>query len=212
MFLVLIGMLIYFGLGIVLMFLVYRRMAKQERSWRVRIGAVLAVAFVVWAIPYGDHTLGKIEFKILCEKEAGLRIYRTASDVEGFRSPFASGNTPRQLGYRFVEEVHASGTIMRYTLQNDGRTVEERTSTPISRYVVDQKASMIGIQISRSEISIVDLKTNGKLAEYVEFGHHGGWFARQLAAMHAYRAICPAEPFSLSKLIRDVLKPRIEGK
>jgi hypothetical protein len=211
-FLILIGLLIYFGLGIALMFVAYRRMAKQKRSWRTRIGVVVAIGFVVWAIPYGDHTLGKIEFKMHCAREAGLRIYRTVSGVEGFRSPFASGNTPRQLGYNFVEEMQSNGKITRHTLQNDGRTITEAVQIPISRYAVDRKSSMIGVQISRGEYSIIDLKTNEKLAEYVQFGHLGGWFARQLAAMHAYRSVCPPEAFSLSKLIRDVLRPRNEGK
>lgn len=165
MFLILIGLLIYFGLGIALMFVAYRWMAGKGRSWRARIGVVLVIGLVVWAIPYGDHTLGKIEFKMHCAREAGLRIFRVVSDVEGFRSPFASGNTPRQLGYNFVEEMQSNGTITRHTLQSDGRIIKEAAPIPISRYVVDLKSSMIGVQISRSQYFIIDLKTNEKLAE-----------------------------------------------
>jgi hypothetical protein len=207
-FLVLIGMLIYFGLGILLTFVVYRRMAKQGRSWRVRVGAVLTVAFVVWAIPYGDHTLGKIEFKILCGKEAGLRIYRSVSDVEGYRSPWVSNDSPKAHGYVFAEQINRDGTVTRYTLRSNGTVTEERGAKPVSRYVLDRRQIAINSQITRSEYFIVDSKTNEKLAERVGFGHHGGWLPRQLAAMHTYHAACPSEPFSMGRFLREVLMPK----
>lgn len=208
MFLILIGLLIYFGLGIALMFVAYRWMAKRGRSWRARIAVVLAIGFVLWAIPYGDHTLGKIEFRTLCEKDIGLRIYRKESNVEGYRSPSGTRNTPLEEGYRFFEKMNPDGTVTRYTLQGDKRVIEERDVTPTSRYLVDRKRSVINAQITRSETFVVDVTNNEKLAEYVSYAHHGGWFARQLAAMHAYSAVCPPKPFYL--VARDVLKPKGE--
>lgn len=210
MFLVLIAGIVYFALGIALIVKIYSNMTEEGRSLRARAITVLLIGLVVWAIPYGDHTIGKIHFKILCEKEAGLRIYRTVSNVEGFRSPFASGNTPRQLGYKFVEEMHSNGTTTRFTVLSDNRVIEEQLAAPTSRYIVDRKTSKISTQVTRSEYSIIDGKINEKLAEYIQFGHHGGWLPRQLAAMHAYRAVCPPEPFNLSKLILDVLKPTMQ--
>ena len=207
MFLVLIVVLGYFLAGLVAVIVLARSLARREISLVWKIGAPLGLAFVVWAIPYGDHMVGKFKFQKLCEVEAGLRIYKVANGVKGFRSSFAAKSTPRDLGYQYVERINSNGSVDRYSVQSDGKVVEEKSVTPVSRYEFSIVQSKLETQISRKSEAVVDLLNQEKLAEYIEYGHAGGWLYRQLAGMHAYRNICPAGGMSPALIIQSVLKP-----
>ena len=206
MFLAFVLLLAYFAAGTALAVTVYRKMKGQDHSLRARLGVMFAIIVAVWAIPYGDHTLGKIQFILLCGEDSGLRVFRTAMNVEGFRSLSGSANTPIQLGYKFFEKITSDGSIIRYEVGDKGQITEQRKATPRSRYLVSRKETSISMQIIRIEDVIVDLKTNERLAEFVQYGHRGGWLNRQFAAMHAYRVSCPAQPVNFGKVILDVLR------
>lgn len=215
MFLVFIAVMVYFGLGIVLMFVAYRRMVKRGRSLAVRLGVVLLIGFIVWAIPYGDHTLGKLEFESLCKKEGGEHITRTATDVEGFMwSLFEqpAGN-PRELGYQFVEgKVNQNGLTSRLSATPDSSYVMEKNVTPISRYVFNLSRTTENTQIERVTDTIVDRVTGEELAHRTEFLHRGGWLMRSLASMNAYSVVCPSRPKHESEtilFIKKVLKAKV---
>lgn len=206
MFLAFVLLLAYFVSGTALAVTVYRRMKGKNRSLRARLGVSFAIIFVVWAIPYGDHTLGKIQFILLCSEDSGLRVFRTVINVEGFRSISGSANTPVQLGYKFFEKITSDGSIIRYEVGDKGQVTEKRKAIPRSRYLVGRKETNISLQIIRIEDVIVDLKNNERLAEFVQYGHRGGWLNRQFGAMHAYHVSCPAQSVNFGKVILDVLR------
>jgi hypothetical protein len=200
------ALIAYFAIGAAIALIAYRGMRERKQSLSARVAVVSVIAFIVWVIPYGDHTWGKIHFKWLCGQDAGVRVFRTAMDVEGFRSLSGSANTPLQLGYKFFEKINSDGTITRYEVQDNGQVAERRAVIPLSRYLINRKEMNLSVQIIRIEDVIVDLKTNERLAESVEYGHRGGWLVRQFGAMHAYRLTCPSEPVNFGKVMREVLR------
>ena len=211
MFLVLIGVILYFGVGIVLMILLYRLLAKQGRSWRVRIGAAFALGFVVWAIPYGDHTVGKIYFNRLCNEEGGERIARTVEGVDGYMSVFGvPSRRPEDRGYRFYEDtVDKKGMTTRAMVNPDGSFVIEKNVAPISRYIVKWNRTSDNVQIERITTTIEDRVSGETLARRTAFLHRGGWLMRSLEAMNAYGASCPPGPTDAGatiSLIKKVLR------
>ncbi|TAK52260.1 MAG: hypothetical protein EPO27_01570 [Betaproteobacteria bacterium] len=210
MFLVLMGLTIYFALGVVLTAVMYHQLAKRSQTRVVRFTAVTAVAIVLWAVPYGDHMLGKLEFNALCRNKSGLQVNRVVRDVEGFQGQalFASGDLLKEWGYKFSEVPLPNGLVIRYTLGENGEVSEERNVKATARYRISLTETNLDDQISRTEYSILDLTQDELLATYVTFGHSGGWFQRQLSAMHAYRNWCPKEQFSITAFMRNVLVPR----
>lgn len=215
MFLVFIAVMVYFGLGIVLMFVAYRRMVKRGRSLAVRLGVVLLIGLIIWAIPYGDHMAGKIYFNWLCKKEGGERIARTVEDVEGYMWVFGvPSRKPEGRGYRFYEDrVDKKGMTTRATVTTDGSFVVEKNVSPISRYIVKRNRLLENVQIARVTDNIEDRVTGEELARYTEFQHRGGWLMRSLEAMNAYGVVCPTRPkddIPAMLLVQRVLKPKFQ--
>lgn len=208
MFLVLIVVLGYFLAGLVAVIVLARSLARREISLVWKIGAPLGLAFVVWAIPYGDHTFGKYKFQRMCTQEAGTRIYKIANQVKGVRSPYGAENTPSEYGYQFWERDNSDGTVDRFSLLDGGTVKSEKRVASISRYRVIQSRYRAGRQFTRTRTTVVDTESNEILAEKVEIGHAGGWLHRQLSDMYSYRAWCPKESPNSSQLARSVLKAK----
>jgi hypothetical protein len=97
--------LIYVVVAATLMVRTHRFASARALSRAWRMTAPLVVLLVALAIPFGDHLVGWLYFRYLCEREAGERIYRTVDGVEGVRWmwPLADRDTARELGYLFVE-------------------------------------------------------------------------------------------------------------
>jgi hypothetical protein len=205
-FLVLIVVLGYFLAGLVAVIVLARSLARREISLVWKIGAPLGLAFVVWAIPYGDHMLGKYEFERLCRAEAGTKVFQVVNNVDGFKSRLSSSKSPKEQGYKYVERVNSNGTVDRYSLSDDGVLKVESKVTSNTPYLVDQSTHMIGRQIIRVEDKISDSRKGKLLAVHVSFGHVGGWLSRQLEGMYVHRDLCPKDPLHYTEFVRSVLK------
>ena len=102
--------------------------ARHGYRWKGKSSALLGVLLIAYAIPFGDHTVGYLYFRHLCEKEAGVKIYRTVSDVEGFWWwPIQSGEMALKYGYAFVEGGVDPKKVRRYEIHGDKVTEYKAT-------------------------------------------------------------------------------------
>ncbi len=187
-------------------------------AWRKKIGAwgkvawVVGMFFVAYAIPFGDHTIGYIHFTRLCDTEAGTRIYRTVSGVEGLLTPNADGQLAQTLGFRFVEQGNISATVARFEIRDD-KIVEIKNTQSISRYVLAHSRSKEMLWSITGQYVITDLNDGKPIAVHTTISYRGGWLVRAvLAGYGGTAAHCPKEVFSVVKFIISVLKPTTEEK
>src|SRR5689334_21752298 len=116
----------FFGVGIMLLYVsIVIAIVLWVLSWNGwkkftawgRAGIVLTVLLIAYAIPFGDHTIGLIKFRKICGERAGIHVYRTVENVDGF-----AWNTGRQVkpytthGFPFYEVVYRKREIYRYVL------------------------------------------------------------------------------------------------
>ena len=142
------------------------------------VGVVLATLFVIYAIPFGDHTLGEIKKHQLCRELGGTKIYQVVENVDGFMwlNSGGPGKPYTTHGYSFYEASALSGEILRYRKRPDGSVDEERVSFPQARYAVRQiPYEYIGKRHSISKFVIIDIKDNKVLASHGTVAYDGGW-------------------------------------
>lgn len=211
MFLVLLTLLIYLSICLAGIVITWRLATKRKVRILNRLLLMVALAFVTWAIPFGDQTWGRFVFRGLCEREAGLKVYQVRAGVEGFRSVYGEDKSYWMAGYRFVEVPYSGSLVTRYARRDDGGIEMMRGVNPIGRYALEEFVTMVGAQISRTERYIIDTQTKEKLATHLSFGHQGGWLNRQLEAMHPSRPSCPAKPFDPNELLMTVIPPAKKG-
>lgn len=171
-------------------------------------GVVLATVFLLYAIPFGDHTVGYLYFRHLCDKEAGVKIQRTVPNVEGFWWwPIQDGEIALKYGYAFVEGGVDPQKGRRYEVL-DATIVEYKDTTIKSRYAFRSSGiANLSMGIQRGGDEIVDLRTGEKLAEELGFQFRGGWMLRKvLSGSGGSSGYCPTNVDYL-KLITTVLKP-----
>jgi hypothetical protein len=128
---------------------------RKLSAWGVT-GAILGVLFVTYAIPFGDHTIGLIKFKRVCEKESGTRIIRTVPGVEGLLSDDADGEMAQRLGYRFVEKGKNRSDVIRYEVVNDKIVKYEHVQSR-SRYFLGRRTIADDGWILKGEYVITDM-------------------------------------------------------
>ena len=115
-------------------------------AWSIRrklgllktIGVVLATLLVIYAIPFGDHTLGEIRKYQLCKEHGGTKIFQVVENVEGFMwaGVGGQGNPPyTTYGYAFIEMIDSGGRINRYTRRSDGSIDNHIVNESQARYV-----------------------------------------------------------------------------
>jgi hypothetical protein len=169
---------------------------------------VIAIAFTVWAkgawkwvvasvfllIPTWDIIPGRIALAHYCEKEGGIKIYRSVDGVEGFLKldERAYEEYFRRYGYKYVEiarEKHdprngqlADTEYVRVTLGEDGKLREQKIDKPVSKYEFrgyrnfDTHIAPWGITLFSA--SIIDLQSGETIAVDKRFGWYGGWLRR----------------------------------
>src|SRR5690349_7846883 len=115
------------GLAVLLLLALYVWIAmKVVRRLKPGWGKALAVAAFV-LIPTADAVYGRVRLKQMCAAEGGLKIYKTAKNVEGLYVE-RLGATPEWItkdGFKYVEGEHA-GTIVRLSKGSNGQIVEEK--------------------------------------------------------------------------------------
>ena len=141
-------------------------------------GVVLATLFVIYAVPFGDHTLGEIKKYQLCEEHGGTKIYQVVENVDGFMwlNSGGPGKPYTTHGYSFHEAKTMSGEVLRYTMRADGTVDEQRVAGPQARYAVRQiPYEYIGKRHSVSKFVITDTKNDKILGSHGTVAYDGGW-------------------------------------
>lgn len=186
-------------------------------KWRVLVIAVFVL------IPTWDIIPGKIALDRLCEKEGGIKIYRSVNGVEGFLSVDGKAYEEyfTRYGYKYVEiarekrdprTAKAVGIeYARVTLGDDGKLKEETIDKPRSQYSY-KKAPRIGegqveFGIVRNIDSIVDLRTNETLASRTEIYWTGSWLQRYGSPILGFGGYCDKDRFEYARFYVDTLKP-----
>jgi hypothetical protein len=203
------GAFILFYLGITVACVLWALSWAGRRKCGVsrKSAVVVLVLFIAYAIPFGDHTIGYVYFNRLCDSEAGARIYRTASGVEGLLSPTADGQMARHLGYHFVEEGTDTNNVTRYEIRGDD-IVEHKNTSSVSRYILEHRHTDGKLGVATGKYVISDESTKEELAVYTNFSYRGGWLSRGLLSGYGgISASCPNQVFDFEKFIVAVLKP-----
>ena len=157
-------------------------------AWRLFVIAVFVL------IPTWDIIPGKIALAHYCDKEGGIKIYRSVDGVEGFLS--LDGRVYeeyfKRYGYKYIEVAKemrdpktgksVGNEYVRVLLGKDGKLREERVNQLISRYgfrdyrSYDTYVAPWGITLFSA--SVVDIQTGETIAVDKRFGWYGGWVRR----------------------------------
>ncbi len=168
--------------------------------------AVLGVIFVLYAIPFGDHTLGEIKKNQLCKEYGGTKIYKVIENVDGFMWGPSRQREPYQTyGYSFYESDTIEGGIFRYSRRTDGAVDEEKVTSLRSNFLVHlMPEEQIGKRHTLRRFVIIDRRTNEILASNGTVAYKGGWLGVIGSEVCPYD---PKRPFNHLEFIRNVLKP-----
>ena len=138
--------------------------------WKV-VGPIL---LVVLTFPLWDVLVTAVRAKPLCEKEAGIKVFRTvqADSVRDYTL------TPAALahGFRIAESYGPGNHKYRYSIR-DGKIVEERIEEFLTRYSYSGRPDTTAAPgIRRHTSEIVDEQINEILSKSVDFSVDHGWF------------------------------------
>lgn len=190
-------------LGGVTVALVWSR--RRKLGFLKTTGVVLATLIVIYAIPFGDHTLGEIRKYQLCKEHGGTKIYQVVENVEGFLWETGRLREPYEtFGYPFFEAHTAKGETYRYEKGPKGTLEEEQVTTPFALYFVrllpDEE---MGRHHAIGRFVIMDMRSKKILASHGTVYFRGGWLGLGGTS-------CSGPPSSKvgEELIRTVLKPR----
>lgn len=175
----------------------------------------LVVILVFTMIPTADGIYGRIKFEQMCKDEAGLKIFKTVENVEGFYIPEVppSEEWIRIYGYKFVEGGLAGGILARMSLSSDGSILLESDVTPISKYVYEYTLGNPRNIYYGVEKRIRVIENNEILSKFVNISYAGGWWERFIASIYASRGqagMCGTS-ISITEIVTKTLKPPKEG-
>jgi len=210
------------GLVILGILLVYIGIAvgvtvRAKGAWKWLVMAVFIL------IPTWDIIPGKIALAHYCEKEGGIKIYRSVEGVEGFLS--LDGRVYeeyfRRYNYKYVEIAKerrdprtgraVSSEYARVTLEADGKLKEVKIDRPVSAFGFkdyrhyDTEISRWGITLFSA--SIVDMRTNETIATDRRFGWYGGWLRQYSRPLLGAGRGCEGADDSYANIILQTLKP-----
>jgi len=184
------------GLAILLILLAYLGASYAVvKAIKPRALRTVAVAVLV-LIPTADATLGRAALWYLCRDEGELRVYRVASDVEGF---FDSRGRPAaqwitEHGFQFVEGIDVDGAVVRLERAANGELVRRKPANRQSEFQVAYVRNPIGPGLHRSVTVVRAIRDGEVLARYTNISYRGGWAERLLArftdAGEAYGGAC----------------------
>ncbi|MGV3627076.1 MAG: hypothetical protein ACO1PN_05255 [Betaproteobacteria bacterium] len=167
-------------------------------------GMVLATLFVIFAIPFGDHTLGEIKKHQLCKEYGGTKIYRVVENVDGFmwERSGGQGKPPYTThGYAFYEASDLDGRIFRYTKRSTGTVDNQVVESLRAQYVVRAiRDESVGQKHVIRKFMITDANEKKVLATHGSVVFDGGWLGFGSTA-------CPNQPFDRIAFVNQVLKP-----
>ena len=163
--------------------------SRFESLW-IRLGLYALSFFLFAGLLFGDQIIGKINFDRRCAAEAGLKIYKTVQNVEGYASNSSDPKTALiDTHYVFLELKKYDG-FHRYSLSPSGEIID----TPIDRYTARYSFEITqnipdNSNLNRSEYVVSDRQTGETLGRYTKFYYFGGW-VRHMLPPSPY--VCPA--------------------
>lgn len=211
---ILFALVFWVVLSVVMVLKGTRLLSPFGASWHLRIGIGGLLALVVILIPIADDLWGRYRVKRLCDKEGGVRIFKTVENVEGIQMNSADEVILRATKYQYVESTStkAGGSYRippsRYSLAPSGGVIVEKNIIPKARYEYQRQEEERSGHISRYDQLIVDLQTNQILATDTYFGFRGGWASRMLLGWGGGGgAGCGYSHIPETQFMNSVLKP-----
>lgn len=135
----------------------------------------IAITLIIFLIPALDYPYKKMLINEYCEKEGGLHISKTVTNVEGvFQLPYSPS-----YGYRYFEDyVNAAdktGLHRVYRKENSptGQYIDEKVDTP-SPYGFKMTRSHASSSIYRVVLQTYVTATGEELGRYVYFESYAG--------------------------------------
>ncbi len=191
--------------------------ALAKGKWKLLVIAVFIL------IPTWDIIPGKIALAHYCDKEGGIKIYRSVEGVEGFVSLGGGAYEEyfKQFGYKYVEIAKqvrdprnskiVNTEYARVTLGKDGKLNEERVDRLLSRYAYKEAPRLgegrMALGIVRNVDSILDLQTNEALATRTEIYWRGNWIQRYASPILGSGGYCEEDRFEYRKFYVGTLRP-----
>lgn len=196
----------------VLLVLIFYIWAGYETVKRLRTKKAKFIAAAVYAlIPTWDVIPGKLYFNDLCENEAGLKIYKVAEGVEGYRAyPNASGlgrEALEKYGYKY-EERGSGSEFARFTLDANGKVIEQKITESIARYAADGKGwTPLSWNVFKYEVFIFDQQTHERLSVRTTFSAGGNWLQKLFHPYLGGHSECNELVYPEKDLYLRTLKP-----
>lgn len=165
---------------------------------RIRPVWAKVLAFLLFAlIPTADAFYGRMKLRDLCAKEGGLKVYRTAMDVDGFLTDSLIESILRKYPFKFIETKELKG-YARYSKSADGKITSEPIDSPQSRYEYQTTQGDSKDLYMKLTFAVRVRDTREILGLVNDFRYAGGWFERLMSASVAGRANaghCPLPPY-----------------
>ena len=206
----------YFVITIILVFSLHALGIKYQLRW-LNWWTILIIMIL---IPFWDVVPAHYYFDKLCEKDAGLKVFKTVKNVDGFLKKSSgkseSENLIRKFRYSYIEGTKLPKGLVRYSLDNEGNLIIEDIVKPISRYVVVEnigEGEKLDWNIKRFDEWIEDTVTGEKLALNRKYGYFGNWVTRIFKSFGATGAVyCPVPGQYLSEYYQSILMPPLNIK
>ena len=169
----LLGLIYLIGTGLLTWFGLWLR-KRWKRAWMLMVPLFL----LLYAGPVAEEFWIAWNFGQLCQKDAGIFIYKTV-DAEGFYDD--TTHWWRQLAesnYQFVESRdNTYGGLWR--VERDGKEVRHfKIDHPTARYQHRRLAwhTPVSHEVKRFENVVIDIQANEVLGRYVDYYRGAPWF------------------------------------
>ena len=167
-------LLIYLPIVASIVAALYRASRRRNVPRPIKWAVVGPIMLVVLTIPLWDVLVTAVRAKPLCEKEAGIKIFKTVR-ADAIRNWTL---TPAAIahGFRITESYGPGNHKYRYSMR-DGDVAEDRIEDFTTRYSfsgLPGTAAAPGIR--RYTAEIVDEQNNEVLSRIVDFTVDHGWF------------------------------------
>lgn len=174
---------------------------RRKMGFFKATGVVLVTLFVIYAIPFGDHTLGEIKKQQLCKELGGTKIDNIVENVDGLMWRTGRIKKPYEtFGYSFLEVQTEKDEIFRYEKNPKGFLEERQVDLPRARYFFHLlPREKLGAHHSLTKFVIMDLHQNKILASRGSISYSGGWLGFSSRN-------CPEGVFEATTFITTVLK------
>lgn len=171
---------------------------------------VIVTALIFLLIPIWDVVPGQLYFHHLCETEGGLKIYKTAEDVDGFYQTEGGAGVAQstlKYGYKFIEGTSPVGDFARYTLGPGGRLLQENITKPTSKYVVTRTTESRSFNVSKISYRISGI-SGEQYAVMSSISHAGNWLQVKFKPLLGHGGDCPSPASTFRDFYTKTLRPK----